>query len=214
MLVVKLPNVFRGFGLEASSDRALSALYTLTRPVLDLNKKKRVTVSCTSADTRGGLPCGEVPPKLIAAHDAAPETALVLPSLDAPPLTDVPDVDLRVLGEAEEFGLSSLRSVRPPQGADRGVCLEPGDDLCCAGPPVDKVDVSTTACDGEDVPIGAKGADVHGAILVGAERGSPQAARRSMGSAGFKVVGVVKGTGTGEQDGGATGVEHGVRQWE
>lgn len=35
-----------------------------------------------------------------------------------------------------------------------------------------------------------------------------------MGGAGFKVVGVVKGTGTGKQDGGAAGVEHGVRQWE
>ena len=35
-----------------------------------------------------------------------------------------------------------------------------------------------------------------------------------MRSARLEVVGIVKGTGTREQDGGTTGVEQGVRQWE
>lgn len=45
MLVVRLPSVFSGFGLRASSDTALSALYTLTRPMLDL-EKNHVRRSC------------------------------------------------------------------------------------------------------------------------------------------------------------------------
>lgn len=35
-----------------------------------------------------------------------------------------------------------------------------------------------------------------------------------MGSARLEIVGIVKRTGTREQDGGTTGVEHGVCQWE
>ena len=151
----------------------------------------------------------------IAGHDAAPETTLVLPSLDAFALTDVPDVHLRVLGETEQLARSlSLSRAGPPQRADGRVGFERGDDLRCAGSPVDEVDMSATAGDGEDVTGGVEGADVHARVLVVAEGGSPQAARRTVGGARLEVVGVVERTGTGEHDGRTARVEHGVCQRE
>lgn len=173
MLVVRLPNVFSGFGLDVPSDTVLSALYTLTRPVVDLKSDRSHRLQMGERKDR---PYGEVPASLIASHDAASKTALVLPALDTPALTDVPDVHLRIFRETEQLALALSRS-GPPQRADGSVGLESGDNLGCAGSPIDEVDVSTTASDGEDVPGGIEGADVHAPILVGAERGSPQATR-------------------------------------
>jgi hypothetical protein len=174
-----------------------------------------VSVSQSSNKRRKNqdTPYGEITASLVTSHDAASKPTLVLPPLDTLSLTDVPDVDLGVLCKAEQLAWS-LSPSGPPQRADPSVGLESGDDLGCAGPPVNEVDVSATACDGEDVPGGTEGAGVHAGVLVGAERGSPQAARRTMGSAGLEVVGIVKRTGTGEQDGGTAGVEYGVRQWK
>lgn len=102
----------------------------------------------------------------------ASEAAVVLPPIDTLPLADVPNVHPGVLREAEQLARAVFRP-GPPERADGSVSFESGDDLGCAGAPVDEVNVSTTAGDGENVAGRVEGADVHAPVLVGAKGGSP-----------------------------------------
>ena len=160
MLVIRLPSVLSGVGFGVSSDRVLSALYTFTKPVVDLEQCPSVPpMEFFFLPRKENAPDGEIRAPPVAVHNPAPEPALVLPPFDTAPLAHVPDIHLRVLGEAEQRA-QARADAGPPERADTCVGFESGDHLGGARAPVDEVDVAAAAGDGEDVASGVERADV------------------------------------------------------
>ena len=87
-------------------------------------RSRQPSVSEQETQAENG-PDGEIPPAQIAPDNPAPEPALVLPALDTASLSDVPDIHLCVLGEAEQ----RRACAGPPQRAHGCVGFEGGNNL-------------------------------------------------------------------------------------
>lgn len=135
--------------------------------------------------------------------------------MHASPRAHVPEIRFCVLAERHEFAAVG----QPPERLDAVVGLDVADDLAGSGSrtPIDEVNVTAAAGDGEGVPAAVEGAHVHAEVRVVAataaaaavicKRRAPQPARRPRCCPRLQIVCVIKRTVAGEKDGGAGGVK-------